>query len=33
MPRGQVMMADPLMQADMPFDGQRMIFGSFETVL
>jgi uncharacterized protein YbaA (DUF1428 family) len=30
------MMADPRMQADvnpMPFDGQRMIFGGFETIV
>jgi uncharacterized protein YbaA (DUF1428 family) len=30
------MMADPRMQPDvnpMPFDGQRMIFGGFETIV
>ncbi len=28
----EAMMGDPMMQAAMPFDGKRMIFGSFETV-
>jgi uncharacterized protein YbaA (DUF1428 family) len=26
-------MADPGMQGEMPFDGKRLIFGGFETIL